>query len=300
MRKQVGLHSLSPYLLLAPAVLVILGTVAYPVVYNIYLSFIDYTLTKPDKPFVGLGNYITVLQADYFADVLKQTLVWTLGNIVLLLALGLAVCMLLNQEFVGKNLLKSLLLISWILPEVVTGYAWKWMLMSDFGIVNAALEKIGLVGPDFSWFRTGSMAMLAAILANVWRSFPYMTLMLYAKLKTLPGELREAAEIDGATRPQQFAYITLPHLKPVLQRCTLLAFIWTFNAFSIIYTLTAGGPVGKTETFGLIIQRIAFSNYRFGEASALSMVMLFILMLVIGGGSLLGKLYGRRTARGSQ
>jgi multiple sugar transport system permease protein len=279
-----------PYLLFLPALLVLAVMFVYPFFSNIYISFLDYTLTQQEKPFIFLKNYIEVVQSRYFVEILVRTVIWTVANLFFLVLLGLTTSMLLMTKFIGKGLLQACLLIPWVLPEIVTGYTWKWMLTSDYGIVNTTLDQLGLLSADFSWFSNGTMALIAVIIANVWRAFPFMTLMFYAKLKTMPNERIEAARIDGASSLQIFWHITLNFLRPIIERCSLLAFIWTFGSFSIIYTLTGGGPIGKTETFPYIIQKTAFTEFAFGKASAISIIMFIIILIVLLFGFALAKL----------
>lgn len=285
---------ITPYILVGPSILVLLVMVCYPFFSNIYYSFLDFTLVKKDVPFVFLENYITVFQKDYFWNTLLRTFVWTISNIAVMLVLGILTSFTLNSGFKGKTLFQSALLIPWILPEVVTGYTWKWMLTSEYGIVNNLLTFLGIINYDFSWFKTGTAAMAAVIIANVWRGYPFMTVMFYAKLKTLSKDQVEAARIDGANGFQIFYNVILEHLKPIIQKCTVLAFIWTFNSFSIIFTMTNGGPIDKTETFPLIIQKTAFQNFKFSEASTMSIIMMFAMIAVLYSSYLASRLLSDR------
>lgn len=285
---------ITPYILVGPSIVVLLVMVCYPFFSNIYYSFLDFTLVKKAVPFVFFDNYLHVFQKDYFWSTLLRTFIWTISNIVLMLVLGTLTSLALNSGFKGKALLQSALLIPWILPEVVTGYTWKWMLTSEYGIVNNLLTFLGIINSDFSWFKTGTAAMAAVVLANVWRGYPFMTIMFYAKLKTLSKNQVEAAKIDGANGLQIFYNVTLAHLEPVIQKCTALAFIWTFNSFSIIFTMTNGGPIGKTETFPLIIQKTAFQNFKFSEASTMSIIMMLAMIAVLYSSSIATRIFGNK------
>ncbi len=268
-------------LLFLPTLLILFVTIAYPFISNFYYSFTDFTLVKPVKSFVFLDNYIRIIQSDYFIETIMRTVVWTCTNIFFMLTLGMATALLLDSNVRGTTIIKASILIPWVLPEIVTGYSWKWMFSADYGIVNYWLETLNIIQADFSWFRNGTTAMGVAILANVWRAFPFMALMLYARLKTLSRDQIEAAKIDGANTLQSFLHITLPYLKGTIQILSLLSFIWTFNAFGIIYSLTGGGPINKTETFPFIVQKTAFQYYKFGEASTMSIIMFFIMITVL-------------------
>lgn len=269
--------------------LVLLVFVAYPFIENLRYSFLDYKLTKIEKPFVFLDNYLKIFRSSDFAGLLSKTMVWTVGNIVLVLVLGISSGLILDTDLKGKVILQSVLLIPWVIPETVTGYTWKWMMASDYGILNKILIGLNLIGEDFSWFRNGNMAMLAVILANVWRAFPFMAIMVFAKKKTMPADWVEAARIDGANEFQILRYITFDYIKPVVMRVATLIFIWSYNAFGIIYTMTDGGPLGATTIFPVYIQKKAFSSYDFGITAAMSVLMMVCMVILLGAGSVLPK-----------
>lgn len=283
------------YIFFLPMLLVLLVFVAYPFVENLRYSFLDYKLTKIEKPFVFLDNYIKIFRSSDFAGLLSKTLVWTVGNIVLVLVLGISSGLILDTDLKGKVILQSVLLIPWVIPETVTGYTWKWMMASDYGILNKILIGLNIIGDDFSWFRNGNMAMLAVILANVWRAFPFMAIMVFAKKKTMPADWVEAARIDGANEFQILRYITFDYIKPVVMRVATLIFIWSYNAFGIIYTMTDGGPLGATTIFPVYIQKKAFSSYDFGITAAMSVLMMVCMVILLGAGSVLPKWVRRLT-----
>ena len=268
----------TPYVLIALAVITLLTLKLYPLILNVWYSLIDYKLSTTTQEFVGLSNYLDVLTDSKFTAAIGRTFAWTIYNIVGMLALGIPAAFLLKKQFKGKIILKSCIQIPWVLPEIVTGYTWKWMLMGDFGIINYILSWFGIIPLSFSWFRSGDTAMLAVVMANVWRSIPFVAVMVYAKLKTLPLDMVDAARIDGADGMRLNYYIVFPYIGPVLKRVITLAFVWTFNAFSIIASMTGGGPVYKTEIMPLIVQRTAFSKFEFSTASAMSIVMSLILL----------------------
>lgn len=283
--------SRSLYLFFIPMVLILLLFVAYPFLENVRYSFLDYKLTKMDKPFIFLDNYIQIFASSDFWNLLLKTMVWTLGNMVLVLFLGISSGLLLDTNLKGKIILQSVLLIPWVIPETVTGYTWKWMMASDYGILNQILSNLHLIGPDFSWFKSGGMAMVAVILANVWRAFPFMAIMVFAKKKTMPVDWIEAAKIDGANSWQILRHITLSYIKPVIFRVSTLIFIWSYNAFGIIYTMTDGGPLGATTIFPVYIQKKAFQSYDFGLTAAMSVLMMICMLLLLGAGSAVPKVF---------
>lgn len=277
------------YIFFVPMLLVLLVFVAYPFLENLRYSFLDYKLTKMDRPFVFLDNYIKIFVSSDFTKLLIRTLVWTVGNMVFVLILGISSGLILDTNLKGKIILQSVLLIPWVIPETVTGYTWKWMMASDYGILNRILQDLHIIGPDFSWFKSGNMAMVAVIMANVWRAFPFMAIMVFAKKKTMPADWVEAAKIDGANSFQILRYITFNYIKPVVLRVATLIFIWSYNAFGIIYTMTDGGPLGATTIFPVYIQKKAFSSYDFGITAAMSVLMMVCMFLMLGAGSIIPK-----------
>ena len=272
----------SLYLFLLPMILVLILMVLYPFVANLCYSFMDYKLIQPDRPFVFLDNYIKIFKSEDFTGLLSKTLIWSAGNIIFILLLGVSTAMLLDSDIKGKLLLQTVLLIPWVIPEVVTGYTWKWMMASDYGILNRILLDLGIIGPDFSWFRDGKMAMVAVIMANVWRSFPFVAVMVYAKKRSMPKDWVEAALIDGANSGQIFWYITLPYLKTVIISVITLVFIWAFSAFGIIYAMTDGGPLGATTIFPIYIHKKGMANFDFGITAAMSVLMMICLVTIYG------------------
>ena len=167
----------------------------------------------------------------------------------------------------------------WIIPESVTAYVWKWLFSADSGLVFYILERVGLISKDTSFFFDGKLAMLMIILANVWRTAPFVAIMTYAKLSAVPDGHVEAAQIDGASSVQVFQYIKIPWMMPILKRCAMLLFVWSFNSFSIIYILTNGGPAGATTTLPYLIRQAGFVNFNFSRAAALSTISLLIILI---------------------
>ncbi len=290
--------SVTPYILILPVVITLLGVLLYPVLSSAWISMLDYTFTKVDRPFIWFENFKEILQDDLFLGATVKTIVWTAINIVGMTILGLFTAILLTCKFKGNVIIKAVILIPWILPQVVTGFTWSWMMTQDFGIINHFLIKLGLVPEGFSWFQTGELAFVATIIANVWRGFPFFALMLYAKITSLPKDQIEAATIDGANSVHVFIHITLAHIKGVLATCILLSFLWTFNAFDIIFVMTNGGPNNATLTLPLLLQRSAFNNMDLGNASAMALVMLIIMVAILLIGLAIGHFF-KELKRGS-
>lgn len=272
--------SIVPYLLMTPAFCMLFFFIVYPMIVNIFISFLRYDLTQIGRPFVGIKNYISIIQDPRIWAAVQRTFVWTFINLTFMLLLGLGAAILLSTGFSGNTFMKGVILIPWILPSVITGYTWALMLSEDAGIITWMMKSLGLVSSSFSWFQSGPLAMTAAIFANIWRGFPFFALMLFAKISGLPTDHREAATLEGASHGQMFRFITFPFIRPVIASCTFLAFIWTFNAYDILKVMTNGGPAELTTTMSLLVQKEAFQYYSLSNASTMSVIM-FILMLTI-------------------
>ena len=270
-----------PYVLMTPAAVMLGLFILYPMLMNIITSFQSYSLVQIGRPFVGFANYKALLTDARIWSAIKRTIIWTLINLCFSLALGLGSALLLSTRFRGNNIIKSLILIPWILPSVITGYTWSLMLNEDAGIITWLLKTLQLVSRDFSWFRTGALSMTAAMMANIWRAFPFFSLMIFAKLSTIPNDHVEAALIEGVNKRQMFTYVSFPYIKPVVVSCTYLVFIWTFNAYDIIKVMTNGGPAELTTTMSILVQKEAFQYFSLSNAATMSVIMFTLMTLII-------------------
>jgi len=273
-------YDLLPYLLLLPTVIIVSGFVLYPLTNNLLMSFKNAKLIKATSHYIGFSNYITVFSSPTIWHSIERSFIWTMSNIFCMSILGMITALLFMADFIGKRLLKAIILIPWVLPQVVTGFVWTVMLSDHMGIITALMRGSGIFPENFSWFQTGTLSMTAAILTNVWRGFPFFALMLYARLSTLPSTQLDAARIDGAEGVSLFRYIIFPYMKTVLSTCMILAFLWTYNAYDIIKVMTNGGPAEATLTLPLLIQREAFEYYNLSKASTMSLVT-FILIVIM-------------------
>ncbi|MDR1288329.1 MAG: sugar ABC transporter permease [Treponema sp.] len=269
------------FLLTTPGILLIVFFTVFPFILNIYVSFTGYTLINQNLSPVGLVNYRQVIKDGILWNTTLRTLIWTAGSFIPIFLLGVLCSLVMNSRIRGISILRALILLPWIMPEVVTGYNFQWMFSGDYGIVWTYLVKWGTISKDFTFFTSPAGALFAVILANVWRGFPFVAVMSYAKLKTIPAEQIEAAIIEGTNPLQRFVYITIPWLFPILKRCAFLVFVWNFNSFSIIYTMTKGGPGATTETFPVMIQRIAFRMLDFRQATTLGTFSALIVVVVL-------------------
>ena len=268
--------------LLLPAYLYVGAVLGYPIVYGLLLSFSRVTRFDQPMTWVGLQNYAELLDNPFFFPVLRQSLIWAVGSVVPQLAVGLGAALLLGRSRVGKGLALSALLAPWVASFTVTAIVWRWMFDSQLGIINDLIVRAGFAGQPVNWLASPGLAMFAVIVANVWKYFPFMMLMLMAGLQAISPSLYEAAEIDGAGGLQRFAKITLPLLRPVLFIAALLGLVHALNAFTIVYVMTGGGPLRSTEILPVFIHRLAFVSLSFEQAAAASTVLFLTVAVVVG------------------
>jgi len=268
------------YMLVAPTLVIFAGVTLYPLLYSLQLSFYSWKLTRPSlgKVFIGLGNYGEILYDSVFWHSLKITFYFTGATIILQFLIGLGLALLLNAEFKGKSIARSIVLMPLLLPPIAIGLMWRWLFNRELGIVNYFLSLVGI--SSRSWLGSPSLALFTVIMVDVWHLTPFVTLVLLAGLQTLSQELYDAAAVDGATRWQKFRYITLPLLRPVILVVLLLRTLGAFGAFPKIFALTKGGPGRTTEILGLLVYRASFKDFNMGYGAALSYVMLFFVMAI--------------------
>ncbi|MBQ0830335.1 carbohydrate ABC transporter permease [Streptomyces tagetis] len=268
-----------PYLLIGPALLLMLGFIAYPVLSVFYYSLQDYNPTKPWRNgYAGLGNFVRVFTEDpQFWDTLVFSAQWVFVEVGLQLLFGLALALIVNQTFVGRGIGRALVFSPWAVSGVLTSAIWVLLYNSQTG-VSRYLADLGLGEYGTSWLSDPATVFPAAIVADLWRGVPFFAILLLADLQSVPKDLYEAAEVDGASRLQQFRHITLPHLKDAIILSTLLRAVWEFNNVDLLYTLTGGGPAGETTTLPLYIANTSVDAHDFGYASALTTVAFVILL----------------------
>ena len=270
------------YRMLIPATLLILLISVYPLFRGIALGFMNYNLQKPNKVgFNGVDNFVKIFTSDKeFWGVLSFTFVYTLTIVVISYVLGLIFAMLLNRDIRGRGVFRMLILIPWIIPPAVAATCWQWLLNDQFGLINNFLIGIHLIDKPLLFLADQQLTRLTVIITGAWKSFPFMMITLLSGLQTIPDDLYEAAEIDGASFIQRFRHITLPMLTSVTTVCTTLMFIWTFNNFENIYLLTQGGPNRATYVLSIYTYYTAFMRSNIGYASTISVVLLVALLLL--------------------
>jgi multiple sugar transport system permease protein len=269
------------YLLLLPSLILILAVVLYPTVYGMQLSFREMRLNRPalGSGFVGLKHYLRLYSDAVFWIALRNTAVWATAAIALEFLLGLLAALALNRSLPGTKTLGVLILLPYFLPNVVAGHMWSLLLDPRLGVINDVLLRIGIIDSYKAWFADPATAMAAAILVEAWHGFPFFALLLLAGLKGIPADLYKAADIDGAGWFAQLRLITLPMLKTVIAAAVILRVIGLVNSPDLLLILTNGGPGRATQVLSLYAFQVAYKDFNFGYAAALSVVMFVLLML---------------------
>ncbi len=271
--RQVGVLFMLPLIIAVGVFLV------WPIAEAVRLSFVRYNPLRPDdQPFVGLDNYLFVLEDPLFWESFWQAIVWTGWSTVLQAVIGVGLAMLLHQPLKGMNAFRGLLLFPYIVPTVVIALNWRWLFNSEIGIVNHLLMSAGVIDERIAWLSTPTMAMTSAILLNVWKYTPFVVIVVLARLQTIPTELYDAAKVDGAGALRRFRDITLPQLAEVLAVVIVFRTIWTFNKFEEIYLLTRGGPGTSTYNLALYAFDQSIANLRMGVGAAAGVIMLLLLL----------------------
>lgn len=265
---------------LLPALVFVAIFFGYPIVQNATMSFQEYTTRTfftGEAPFAGLQNYIDAVTAPVFPRALWNTFMFTVGSIALQFCVGLGLALFFNRRFPLSIVLRSLLLLPWLLPLLVSSTVWRGILDTDSGILNAAFEAVGLSAVP--WLTSPDVALLAVILVNVWIGIPFNVVILYSGLQDIPTELYEAVSLDGASRWQTFWWITLPMLRPVVMVVLLLGVIYTVKVLDIVLALTGGGPANATQTLALQSYEASFVNFNFGLGAAFGNVLIVISLI---------------------
>jgi ABC-type sugar transport system permease subunit len=266
--------------LLVPTVLILVGLVMYPFLYAIWLSFTDKTIGVAGS-FVGLKNFRYVISSPQFSAALVNTAIFTVSAVAIKLVLGMAVALVLNQQIRGRNFFRAFLLLPWVIPAFVVYLVWRWLYDPLSGLINYVLLDSGLIARPIAFLSEPATAMLSVIVAHSWRAFPFFAISFLAGMQTISQELYDSAQVDGASRVQQFRHITLPSLYHIIGVVLMLSTIWTANGFEPVYLLTGGGPSDTTVVYTLLAYKAGMVNLRLGEAAAVSTLFLPILLGLI-------------------
>jgi len=267
-------------LFLLPALLAVLLLTLYPSLYAVFLSFTNKSLINPDYSLVGLKNYLELFSSGEFWSSLKVTIIYVVITIFFQLTAGFLLASVTEKSRFGRKLVRTVVLISWVIPEVIVALTFKWMFIGDkYGLVNAFLLQTGLVRESIKWLSRGNLTLLVAIGMTVWRGTAFSMIMQAAGLQSVPKELYEAVEIDGANNLQRTLFVTLPLISSTLLINLIIISIATFNVMSLVYAFSGGGPFRATEIISIYMYKSAFKFFRFGFASSISIVMFLLNIL---------------------
>ena len=287
-------------LLAVPAVAIVVALLGYPMGYAVYMSTYDWN----DKlgsyhPFVGLGNYATLLTDAQVHRALGRTLYFSVFTVLGGVALAVLIAVLLNQEFRGRTLARVLLLVPWAVPPVVNGIMWKLIFDGSTGVVNSILLGLGLIDTKIQWLAQPDLTMNVLIFAEMWKLLPFLCLLMLAGLQGIPRNLYKAATIDGANSWQRFIRITVPNLRGAIMFALIVQSMWSLKVFDTIYVLTggSGGPAEGTTTINFLAYLVTFSNLDRGYGASLAIAaMILVIVVTIGWVLLLGRRGGKEVA----
>ncbi|MEG3613708.1 sugar ABC transporter permease [Isoptericola haloaureus] len=270
------------WLFLVPAIAYVLVFFGYPIVKNLVMGFQDYsvrTFVTGEAPWVGLANYAEVVSSGIFQTTVVNTVLFTLGSIAGQFVIGLLFALFFKRRFPLSNVLRSLLLLPWLLPMIAGSAVWRWILDQDGGILNQTLQGVGIIDDPVRWLTSPDVALVAVILVNVWVGIPFNMTLLYSGLQNIPDELYEAGALDGATGWKAFRHITWPSLRPVVNVVLVLGVIYTLKVLDIILGLTGGGPANATQTLATDSYRRSFQEFSFGTGAAVSNVLIVVSLV---------------------
>lgn len=267
-----------PYVLLAPAIALVLVFMVYPIGNVFSLSLQHYNPTKPwVHGFAGLDNFKEIVSDKDFWNSLTVSVKWVVSEVLLQLIFGMIIALILNQNFKGRGFFRAITFIPWAMSGVLTAVLWSLIYNENVGLLNDILMKIGLLDEPKAWLANSDLVFRSVVVAELWRGIPFFAISLLAAMQSISGDLYEAANVDGCSRWQGFKYITLPALKDTIILTTLLRAVWEFNSVDLIYSLTGGGPVGKTTTLSILIANHATKTSNYGYGSAISVISFCIL-----------------------
>ncbi len=268
------------YLFVLPLVVLVLLLIAYPLGSAVYLSLTEKYVGYPPR-FVGLKNYVELTGDPVFRKVIWNSAVFTVASVTVKLLIGLLMALSLHQALFARRLVRGILLLPWVVPTVITALAWHWMFDALRGFINVSLETLGLIGEPIAWLGQPATAMMAVVVVNIWRGFPFFGVSLLAGLQAIPADLYEAAAVDGASATQRFRHVTLPGLRPVIFVTALISTIFTLNDFNIVYVMTRGGPGIATHILATYTYEVGFQALRWGRAVAVSMYLMPLVVVLI-------------------
>lgn len=270
------------YLFLMPALIFLVALMGYPIVYNIILSLKDVSLMNllGDQNFVGFSNYRAMFEDRVFRLSMQNSLIYTVLSLGFQFSIGLALATFFNQNFPGRNIMRALILVAWMLPIVVSGSIFQWLFAADYGFINYVLQLFGIIDTPVNWLSNGNIALYTVIMTNIWIGIPFNMILLLGGMQSIPVQLYEAAKIDGASKLRQFMHITIPLLKPTMFITLMLGIIYTFKAIDLIIVMTKGGPNNATTHMPFYAYQLAFERGQFSLGAVVATVMFLFLLII--------------------
>jgi multiple sugar transport system permease protein len=275
-------QKLAGWLFLTPAIAYVLFAFALPIVYNVMLSFehtSPATISNFTAPFAGLDNYRFILHDPTSREAIVRTLEFTFLSLLFQFLIGFSLALLFSLRFPGRTFARSLIIVPWLLPLIVTGVIFRFLFQAQGGAVNQVLVDVGLVHDPVQWLNDPSLAFWTILVANIWLGVPFFTLLLYSALQDVPVEVREAAIIDGASPWQRLRLVIVPIILPVIEVTLLLGFVFTVKVFDLVIGLTGGGPANATQLITTWSYNLSFQVFSFGEGAALNNVLLVLALI---------------------
>lgn len=278
------------WIFVLPALIIVGALLIYPIFSSLYYSMTTKHLIKASYDFIGLDNYKAVLSDSNFYKAFFTSILWTVGSLFGQLFIGFTAALAINRVNIGKGVYRTLMIIPWAFPSIVIALSWKWILNGVSGFVPNMLVKLGICSELPQFLSDSGLVFLTLIFINVWFGAPMIMVNVLSALQTIPQEQYEAAQIDGASKVQQFWFITVPHIKIVVGLLVVLRTIWVFNNFDIIYLLTGGGPANATTTMPIYAYNMGWNTKLLGRSSAVTMLLLaFLLMICVVYFTIIGK-----------
>lgn len=268
------------YLYILPLLALLAVIYIHPIIRAFYFSFFNLPFGTAKGVFIGLKNYINLFKDTVFLQALGNSFFWALGNLILQNVFAVFIAVMMNQKFKGRNIVRSLVLMPWIVPVAAIAVVMRWAFLPNLGMVNEVLLKVGVIKEAINFFGS-KLAMPTLIVINSWKSVPIGILLVLSALQTIPQGIYEASEVDGASKLQQFFYLTFPMISSMLWFTGFIIFVFSFNTFDLIWMITQGGPGGTTQTLPILVYRTAFKSLRLGESSAIAIIIAIIL--IVGG-----------------
>lgn len=271
--------ALLPYLFIGPALAALAALVVYPLLYGVYISFFDTNLANKWE-FLGLKNYIRIFYDGEFLSRIGLTLLFTAIVVAAHFVIGTILGLALNRKMRFITFFRTILVLPWLFPEVVIALIFKWIMNPLYGLLNHVLLQLGIIESNISWLGDTQWAFLCVVFVAVWKGYPLVMVNVLAALQSVPGDIYEAAKVDGANAGQTFFRIVLPSIRPVLTTTLILDTVWWFKHYTIVYLLTKGGPGSDTSIISIEIYKQAFEYFDYGKAAAMSVIVFFVCLLI--------------------